>query len=128
MVSRAGQILMLERIARLKFEIELKKLSVFQEHMTVARDRVETLQSDLRRCYDASAPLSVAELRSANAQAGRAARELRAAQANLEQLTPRFQMMHGRALKEFGRASVMAEISDKLRIQEATKKSGCHEH
>lgn len=111
MVTEARKLALLERIARIKAERELKKFAAFSGHMTLARRKVDSLQAALRQCYASGAPLSVAEARIASAQAARSARELNRAVGDLERMTPRFEKARAEAAKEFGRAEVLLELA-----------------
>lgn len=110
MVDRIRQLELLERIARLKAERQLKSFAVFNSYMVQARLRVEGLQAALAQSYDSTAPLSLPEARIANAQAGRAARELRHADHELQRLMPRFQIARRQAAQEFGRAEALLSL------------------
>ncbi|MGZ3215369.1 hypothetical protein [Paracoccus sp. T5] len=107
MVDKAKQLAQLERIARLKAERQLKTFAAYNAHVTAARQRVEALQVSLAQSYDSMAPLSLAEARVANAQAGRAARELRHADSQLQRILPGFEIARRQAAREFGRAEVL---------------------
>lgn len=111
MVKQAQQLAALERIARLKAERELKKFAAFSQHMIAARQRVEALEAALEQSYRSVAPLTVAEARMANAQAGRSARELRKADLELNRMKPRFEQARRDAAREFGRAEVLLGLS-----------------
>ena len=65
-----------------------------------------------------TAPLSVAEARIANAQAGRSARELHQAEAEVARMLPRFDAARRDAAREFGRAEVLLNLSAARRAEE----------
>lgn len=111
MVENAKKLAALERIARLRAERELKKFAAFSAHMNAARARVDSLQAVLEQSYSSTAPLSLPEARMANAQAGRAARELRRAGQELSRLEPRFDAAREQAAREFGRAEVLLNLT-----------------
>lgn len=113
MVSQSASLADLERIARLKAEQELKKLAAFSVHMSAARQRVEAMQAALDQSYRSVAPLTVSEARMANAQAGRAAREMRRADQELARMQPRFEAARKDAAREFGRAEALLELAQK---------------
>ncbi|TJZ92552.1 hypothetical protein FA743_06710 [Paracoccus gahaiensis] len=110
MVDQVDQLRQLERIARLRAERELKSFAAFNAHMIRARLQVDGLRVALAQSYDSSAPLTLPEARLANAQAGRAARELRHADQELQRLTPKFEIARQQAAREFGRAEVLARL------------------
>lgn len=110
MVNRR-ELAALERMARLRAELELKKLAAFRIHVLAAHERAEASRAAMEQSYAAAAPLGIAEARMANVQAGRAARELARAQHDLSQMQPRFDMLRQHAGREFGRAEALAELS-----------------
>ena len=65
-----------------------------------------------------TAPLSVAEARIANAQAGRSARELNQAETEVARMQPRFDAARRDAAREFGRAEVLLNLSALRRADE----------
>lgn len=111
MVKKAQELKRLEQVARLKAELELKKFAAFSAHVTAARERVEGARVALIQCYDAVAPLGVAEARAANAQAGRSARDIARAEAELARMMPRFDVARQAAAREFGRAEALYDLS-----------------
>lgn len=111
MVDQAKALAALERIARLKADLELAKFAAFQKHVTVARQQVDSAQAALTQSYRSTAPLSIAEARMANVQAARSARELRKADLALARLLPRFDVARKEAAREFGRAEALREIA-----------------
>lgn len=111
MVADHRQLAALEQIARLKAERELQRFAAFSAHMIAARQKADALGLALEQCYSSVAPLGISEARMANAQAGRAARELRRADAELARLRPRFEEARKDAAREFGRAEVLLELA-----------------
>lgn len=120
MVGVSHKLAQLERIARLKAEQELKKLAAFSTHMASARQRVDASQAVLDQSYRSVAPLTVSESRIANAQAGRAARELRKADQELARMAPRYEAARRDAVREFGRAEALLDLANR-QIREAGK-------
>lgn len=117
MVSKIKQLQQLEQIARIKAERQLKSFAAFNAAMNVARARIDTLQATLAKSYDSAAPLTLPEARLANAQAGRAARELRHADQEMTRLMPRFQIARQQAAREFGRAEALLDLARDARDQ-----------
>ncbi|MBM3603947.1 MAG: hypothetical protein FJX25_04130 [Alphaproteobacteria bacterium] len=112
MVDKAYQLAQLEQIARIKAERQLKTFAAYNAHMTAARVRIDALQSALAQSYDSTAPLTLSESRTANAQAGRAARELRHADHEMQRLLPRFELARQQAAREFGRAEALLGLGE----------------
>lgn len=108
---KGADIARLEKVARLKAEIELKRFAAFSAHVTAARDRIDGLQVALMQSYQSAAPLTVPEARMANAQAARSAREITRAEAELARMMPRFNAARAAAAREFGRAAVLDDLS-----------------
>ena len=106
-MTKIRQLQQLEQIARMMAERELKAFAAFNAHMTAARQRIDALQAALTQSYDSTAPLTLPEARIANAQAGRAARELRHADSEMQRLQPRFDLARRHAAREFGRAEAL---------------------
>ncbi|MCQ0971057.1 hypothetical protein MLD63_11550 [Paracoccus sp. TK19116] len=101
----------LERLARIKADRELKKFAAFSLHVSAARARVEGFQTALLQAHQAASPLSLPEARAANAQAGRTARQLIQADAELARMLPRFEVARQQASRDFGRAEVLYALA-----------------
>lgn len=115
MVKKQDQLHALERIARIKADLELKKFAAFSQHMTQAQRKAEALQLALTQSYCSTAPLSMSEARMANAQAGRSARELKQAERDILRLRPKFEAARQDAAREFGRAEVLLSLAEQCR-------------
>lgn len=111
MVRKLDKLIALERIAQIKAERELKKFGAFRQHMTVAEQECEAMQNALQQSYDSPSPLTLAEARMANAQAGRSARELERAQQHVARMRPGFEKARQDAAREFGRAEVLLNLA-----------------
>ncbi|MDO5704152.1 MAG: hypothetical protein Q4G49_03645 [Paracoccus sp. (in: a-proteobacteria)] len=111
MVKKIKQLQQLEKVARIKADLELRKFAAFNAHVTAARANIASLEAALQQSYRATAPLAVSEARMANAQAGRAAREIRKATADLERMMPRFEAARATASREFGRAEALYNLA-----------------
>ena len=118
MAKDSDKLAQLERIARLKAERELKRFAAFSLHMKQAQHRADAMRTALDQSYRSTAPLSVAEARIANAQAGRSARELNQAESEVARMQPRFDAARRDAAREFGRAEVLLNLSALRRADE----------
>ena len=123
MVRNSDKLAMLERIARIRAERELKRFAAFSLHMAQARNTAEAMRTALQQSYSSTAPLSVAEARIANAQAGRSARDLRQAESEVARMLPRFEAARRDAAREFGRAEVLLNLSALSRAEEKAPRS-----
>lgn len=123
MVRNSDKLAMLERIARIRAERELKRFAAFSLHMAQARNTAEAMRTALQQSYSSTAPLSVAEARIANAQAGRSARDLRQAESEVARMLPRFEAARRDAAREFGRAEVLLNLLALSRAEEKAPRS-----
>ena len=57
----------LERIARLKSDLEMRRFSAFRAHLIAARERVTRIEGELEAIYRSDSPFSVNEARLTNA-------------------------------------------------------------
>ncbi|MFC3168174.1 MULTISPECIES: hypothetical protein [Paracoccus] len=122
MTKESDKLAQLERIARIKAERELKRFAAFSLHMARAQGHADAMRTALDQSYRSTAPLSVAEARIANAQAGRSARELRQAEQEVARMLPRFDAARRDAAREFGRAEVLLTLSAQKRADETAPK------
>lgn len=122
MVGKAETLAQLERIARIKAERELKRFAAFSQHMQQAQSQADAMRTALEQSYRSLSPLSVAEARIASAQAGRSARDLRRAEAEVARMLPRFETARRDAAREFGRAEVLLSLSSRLREEGRTER------
>lgn len=100
----------LERIARLKSDLEMRRFSAFRAHLIAARERVTRIEGELEAIYRSDSPFSVNEARLTNAIACEKSQALLTAEADLQQLLPGFDAARQRAMREFGRAEVLKNL------------------
>lgn len=115
MVDDAKTLRQLQRIAKLKADRELHKLAVFQTYVAAAQSQVSRAETQLQTCFDAPAPLDVAQLRTANALSGRSARELAKARGELARLRPQFEALRAQAAREYGKTLALDALATELR-------------
>ncbi|MFV0299802.1 MAG: hypothetical protein ACK5IP_02790 [Paracoccus sp. (in: a-proteobacteria)] len=113
MVRVEDRLAQLVRLAELKSELELKRFSAFSNNIAAARQRIEAAETTIAGCYASAAPLSLADARLASAEAGEAARQAARARHELAQMLPRFDLARQRAVREFGRAAALRDLSGK---------------
>lgn len=97
----------LERVARLKSDLEMRRFSAFRNHLVAAQTRVELLGDELEAVYHSDKPFSIAEARLTNALAGEKSRALMQAEAELAHMMPGFEMARRSAARAFGRAEAL---------------------
>ena len=112
MVDRRGKLDQLKRLAELKSELELKRLSAFTAHVAAARQQISDAETAIGKCYASDAPLSIAEARVASLQAGDLARRAEQARGDLQRMLPRLEVARQKAAREFGRASALRGLAD----------------
>lgn len=115
----------LGRIARLKSDLEMRRLSAFRAHVEAARDRIAHLENDMDALYRAQDGFSIAEARLANALAGERSRALLKAEQELAHLLPGFEQARQLAAREFGRAEAVkalrAQVLEKARLEKSRR-------
>lgn len=111
MVNDIKKMADLEKIARILAEREALQFAGINKYMHQKQSDVNTLQAVLEQSYRSEVALTVAEMQMANAQAGRAARELRGAEREVERIKPYYEAARSRAAKAFGRAEALRELS-----------------
>jgi len=122
---RGGDLSRLERVARLKADLELKKFAAFRRHVAALQGEAGRLQAALLEEYARGAGGTVADMRLAHACTRQAAAAHLAAEAELQRLSPAFEAARCAAKREFGRAEVIAAIGRKRRV-EARTRAGRH--
>lgn len=100
----------LERVARLKSDLEMRRFSAFRAHLMAARARVAHLEDELEAVYRSDNAFSVAEARLTNALAGEASRALIQAEGELSRMLPGFEKARQSAVRAFGRAEALNEL------------------
>ncbi len=100
----------LERIARLKSDLEMRRFSAFRAHVVAARERVSRIEDELEAIYRSDNAFSVNEARLTNAIACEKSHALLAAESDLQRLLPGFDAARQRAVHEFGRAEVLKNL------------------
>ena len=110
-MSRKTEMLgKLERVARLKSDLEMRRFSAFRAHLMAARERVGKLGDELEAVYRSDSPFSIAEARLTNALAGEKSRALMRAEAEVAQMMPGFEIARRGAVRAFGRAEVLKDL------------------
>lgn len=127
MSRKADALEQLERVARLKSDMEMRRFSAFRTHLVVAREHVSNLESELEMIYASEDPFSLTAARLTNAIACEKGRALMAAEEEVARLLPGFDIARQRALREFGRAEALKDMhkaSIKAEAQERVRKLG----
>ena len=115
-MSRKTEMLgKLERVARLKSDLEMRRFSAFRAHLMAARARVEDLGDELEAVYRSDSPFSVAEARLTNALAGETSRALIKAEDELARMLPGFERAMQSAARAFGRAEALKNLRSAAR-------------
>ncbi|MFC3570508.1 hypothetical protein [Paracoccus simplex] len=117
----------LERIARLKADLELRRFAAFRAHVDAARQRIDQLGRELQTLYGAETGFSIAEARLANLLAGERSRALLSAERDLERMLPGYEAARQTAAREFGRAEAVHALRETLAAevrQDRMRRSG----
>lgn len=119
----------LERIARLKSDLEMRRFAAFRAHVEAARERIGRIEQDLEALYQTKAVFSVAEARLVNTLAGEHSRALLTAERELERMLPGYEQARRAAAREFGRAEAVHGLREDLiaqsRLDRARREREC---
>lgn len=118
MSRKTASLAGLERIARLKSDLEMRRFAAFRAHVEAARARIGQIEHELEALYRADTPFSVAEARLVNALAGERSRALLNAEHELERMLPSYEQARRSAAREFGRAEAVHGLREDLVAQE----------
>lgn len=100
----------LERLARLRADRELRNFAAMRHRNTGLQTRIATLEAEVLAGYPAQGGFSLAEARRSHAMTRAAAQDLRRAEDELLTLRPQFEAARRQAMREFGRAEVLAHL------------------
>lgn len=114
MTSKTASLAGLERIARLKSDLEMRRFAAFRAHVEAARQRIGQIEHELEALYQAETPFSVAEARLVNALAGERSRALLTAERELERMLPGYEQARRAAAREFGRAEAVHGLREDM--------------
>ncbi len=110
MVTPPERIAALERLARLRADRELHRFAGLRRQMAGLQARIATLEAEVLAGYPAGGAFSLAEARRSHAMTRAAAQDLRRSEEVLLALRPRFEAARQQAVREFGRAEVLAQL------------------
>ena len=113
----ADKLAALERLARLRADRELRKFAAFRDHMAGLEARRDGLEASLLAGYRTETAFSVVEARRSHALTRATALDLRRCEQEALELRPRFEAARKQALREFGRAEILARLRDEGRAQ-----------
>lgn len=109
-MTRTADLARLERVARLKADMELKRFAAFRRHVSGLHAESQRLEADLLAEAARGAAASVAEARMSHALTRHATGERLVVEAEIERLRPAFEAARLAAVREFGRAEVIADL------------------
>lgn len=115
------QVKQLERLARLRSDLQMRRFSAFRAHVETAKDQIRQLEGEMAAIFDGTQEFSVASARLTNVMAGDCSRSLIRAEQNLQQLLPGYEAARQEAIREFGRAEVLTKIGHDL-VEDARQK------
>ncbi|MDF3852712.1 hypothetical protein ACDP63_12965 [Paracoccus sp. P2] len=104
----------LERIARLKADMEMRRLAAFRAHVEAIRHQIDRLEAELQAIYRTDQPFSVAEARLTNLLARERSRALLAAEEELARILPGYEQARQAAAREFGRGEAVQALRKDL--------------
>lgn len=105
----------LQRLAKLKSDLEMRRFSAYRASVVSTKGRIATLKQDLHELYRGDGDHSIAGARLMNALAGEKMRALQREDAQLRKMLPGFEAARQLALREFGRAEVLHQLGENLK-------------
>ncbi len=112
----------LERVARLRSDMELRKFAAFRAHISALNMRIDTLRAALATGLAEDVSTDLTQMRTAAMRAGCDIRQLMDAQHELASLSDRFERSRNAAAREFGRARVVGQLRERaLRDERAVR-------
>lgn len=111
----------LQKLAKLRSDMEMRRFSAFRHHVEAMRARIDGLQNDLAALYQVEDAFSVSQAKLVNTMAGDIARQTLHAETELSQMLPGFEAARQDAVREFGRADVLKRLGENLTAEEKQK-------
>ena len=114
MSSRVKQLQALERLSRLKADLELRRFSAFRAHVQAVQAKAEGMRAELAEAAAAPPGAAVADWRAAHALVGYRAGALRRAEADLDRMSPGLAAAQQAAARAFGRTEALNRLQEGL--------------
>ena len=114
-----GDLGRLERVARLKADVELKRFAAFRRHVAGLHVEADRIARDIIAEAGRGAPSSVGEARLAHALTRRMAGERIAVEGEIGRLQPAFDAARQAAAQAYGRAEVIAALGRRMAAAQA---------
>ena len=118
-----GDLGRLERVARLKADVELKRFAAFRRHVAGLHAEAERIAGNMLAESERGAPSSVAEARLAHALARQMAGERIGVESEIGRLQPAFDDARQAAAQAYGRAEVIAALGRRRAAAQALDRS-----
>lgn len=122
MVDRPEKLAALARLARLRSDQELRRFAELRQQMAGLEGRIASLEAEVLAGYPAGGGFSLAEARRSHAMTRAAAQDLRRQEEALLTLRPRFEVARQQAVREFGRAEVLAQLQGRAAAEHRTRR------
>lgn len=122
MVDRPEKLAALARLARLRSDQELRRFAELRQQMAGLEGRIASLEAEVLAGYPAGGGFSLAEARRSHAMTRAAAQDLRRQEEALLTLRPRFEAARQQAVREFGRAEVLAQLQGRAAAEHRTRR------
>lgn len=104
------QLARLQRIARIRSDLEMRRFSAFKQHVEAAQRQILAISDELQALYAAPGEFSVPQAIMINAMAQERSRALLRAEQELQKMLPGFEAARSKAAREFGRVEVLGEL------------------
>ena len=118
-----GDLGRLERVARLKADVELKRFAAFRRHVAGLQADADRIAAGIIAEAARGAPASVDEARLAHAITRQMAGERIAVEGEIDRLRPAFDTARQAAAQAYGRAEVIAALGRRMAAAQATDRA-----
>ncbi|WBU53139.1 hypothetical protein [Paracoccus sp. SCSIO 75233] len=117
MVSRAGQLDMLARVAKIRADAELKRFAAFRQHFDLLDTQRRDQQSRLAGIFPHGTAFSVSEARLRVHEASGIAVEIARLHQEQQCMRPGFETARQKAVAAFGRRQVLEVLAEQERCR-----------
>lgn len=114
MKGKVGRLSDLQKIAKLKSDLEMRRFSAYRASVVATKARITALRQGLDELYDQAQDFSIAGARLVNALAHEKMRALQEEERQLNHMMPGYEAARQLALREFGRAETLHQLRIRL--------------
>lgn len=114
MKGKVDRLSGLQKIAKLKSDLEMRRFSAYRASVVATKARITALRQGLDELYDQPQDFSIAGARLVNTLAHEKMRALQEEEMQLNHMMPGYEAARQLALREFGRAETLHQLRMRL--------------